>query len=346
MKKKIIHMFASYIGHQNNSPLQDEQKVILAGAEINGEEVVEISAVGTRTRPDLFSRQEEADTRIFLHVTDVDQDFGKQKVRGRIIIQSPDTDVLVVAIHCYPKLQNTTALWFQTGSTSQTGDHRRYIPVHEICNNTPPIFAQILPAIHALTGSDTTSALYRFGKKSVMNIVGNLGVHHFNYLEQFGHSDIETDLKIARKFIVTLYDPKGRYKMHHNDLTSLRCAMASKVNNVADLPPPESAFLQHVKRASYQTKIWITSHLPSAPPTPIGHGWMKFDQIIKPLMFDGPTASELLAGFLCRCPGTCRDTCACVTAMMPCCELCSCTGDCGNKPNSNDGPHIEDQLER
>jgi hypothetical protein len=34
---------------------------------------------------------------------------------GRIIIKSPDTDVLVLCVHYFSKLQHTQELWFQTG---------------------------------------------------------------------------------------------------------------------------------------------------------------------------------------------------------------------------------------
>jgi hypothetical protein len=56
---------------------------------------------------DLFSIQEEADTRIILHALHADEQFGKSSVKGRIIIKCSDADVLVLCVHYYPCMQNT-----------------------------------------------------------------------------------------------------------------------------------------------------------------------------------------------------------------------------------------------
>jgi len=47
----------------------------------------------------------------------------------RININSPDTDVAVIACHQYASsFQHVQEMWFKTGS----GQQRRYIPIHEI----------------------------------------------------------------------------------------------------------------------------------------------------------------------------------------------------------------------
>jgi hypothetical protein len=72
---------------------------------------------------------------MLLHAIHADKVFV-----GRIIIKSPDTDVLVLCVHYFSKLQHTQELWFQTGTASSTKDRRRYIPVHEICSTLSPVF--------------------------------------------------------------------------------------------------------------------------------------------------------------------------------------------------------------
>ena len=56
---------------------------------------------------DLFSIQEETDTIIILHALYADEQFGKSSVKGRIIIKCSDTDVLVLCVHYYLRMQNT-----------------------------------------------------------------------------------------------------------------------------------------------------------------------------------------------------------------------------------------------
>ena len=115
---------------------------------------------------DLYCSHEEADTRMIFHATHADKQFGMKHVKRRIIIKSPDTDVLVLAFHFFPSLKHTKELWFQTGSITSTKDGRCFIPVHEIVNSLNPVFCQILPAAHALSGCDTTSSMFGIGEKN------------------------------------------------------------------------------------------------------------------------------------------------------------------------------------
>ena len=50
------------------------------------------------------STHEEADTRMLLHVIHADRMFGEIRTKGRIIVKSPDTDVLVLCVHYFPSL--------------------------------------------------------------------------------------------------------------------------------------------------------------------------------------------------------------------------------------------------
>jgi hypothetical protein len=97
---------------------------------------------------------------MLLHAIHADKVFAESGVKGRIIIKSPDTDVLVLCVHYLSKLQHTQELWFQTGTVSSTKDRRRYILVHEIYSTLSPVFTNILTAAHAVTGCDTTSLLF------------------------------------------------------------------------------------------------------------------------------------------------------------------------------------------
>jgi hypothetical protein len=63
----------------------------------------------------LASTQEEADTRIIWHALYSDKLYQESNVQGRIVVKSPDTDVLVLLVHYFPNMKNTSELWFQTG---------------------------------------------------------------------------------------------------------------------------------------------------------------------------------------------------------------------------------------
>ena len=173
-KLSLQHFLTSYIMSHGPERLHgSHHKLYIAGGSMKGEEVKCITGDGVHDIPSLYSSQEDADTRMLLHAHHADQVFQANSTEGRIIIQSPDTDVLVLTVHNFPQLTHTTELWIQTGTITSTMDQRRYIPVHEICQSLSHVMHDILPAVHALTGCDTTSSFYGIGKRTVFKIVNN-----------------------------------------------------------------------------------------------------------------------------------------------------------------------------
>jgi hypothetical protein len=66
-------------------------------------------------------------------------------------------------------MQNTDQLWLLMGSVTSIKDGRRYIPVHDLCSSLSSITCEILPAVHALTGCDTTSAIFGIGSDNMVD---------------------------------------------------------------------------------------------------------------------------------------------------------------------------------
>ena len=114
--------------------------------------------------------------------------------------------------------------------------------------------------------------------------------------------------------------------------------------SIAKLPPCEAFFNQHVRRASWQTKIWTTARIPKPENAePASNGWLSKDGALTPLYFEGPTALDKLKDFYCGCVGknTCEDEekCPCHQDSVACLEICRCEGaeKCHNPKNSEDG---------
>jgi hypothetical protein len=53
----------------------------------------------------LAGTQEEAATRIMLHALYSDKLYQENNVQGRIVVKYPDTDVLVLLVHYFPKMR-------------------------------------------------------------------------------------------------------------------------------------------------------------------------------------------------------------------------------------------------
>ncbi|CAC5383566.1 unnamed protein product [Mytilus coruscus] len=171
-KQALITFLGDYLSRNLSDMFQDENKcLVLAGAFSNPEIVRQLSNEHVIDLPDLFCSHEEANTRILLHVIHSDKIFQQLNIRGLIIVKCSDTDVLVLCVHYFKVLVSTEQMWFLTGSTNSLRDCRRYIPIHELSKSLSPLLANILPAVHALTGCDTTSAIFGFGKKTVFKLI-------------------------------------------------------------------------------------------------------------------------------------------------------------------------------
>ena len=99
---------------------------------------------------------EEADIRLFLHVAD-----AVNKGYMKLLVRTIDTDIVVVAIATLNRTK-PEELWVEFG----TGEHFRFIPIHEIAAAVGPRKSANLPLFHALTGCDTVSSFAGMGKKT------------------------------------------------------------------------------------------------------------------------------------------------------------------------------------
>lgn len=89
---------------------------------------------------ELFSNQEEADTRLILHANHASSDHQT------ITIRSPDTDVFLLMLHHRTELSRS--LIFDTGF----GNNRKLIDIGEIYDQLGSQICKALAGFHAFTG--------------------------------------------------------------------------------------------------------------------------------------------------------------------------------------------------
>ena len=123
-------------------------KTICLGGCHKSDQNICILASITKAQPLLRCFHEEADDRIMYHLSHA---VKTDKYRSGIIL-SPDTDVLVCAIYKYWQLLHfgLDKLWF----ISRKKNSRKFSPVHEVLDKIEP---DVVPALHTLTGCDSTS---------------------------------------------------------------------------------------------------------------------------------------------------------------------------------------------
>jgi hypothetical protein len=134
--------------------------------------------------PDLYSTQEEADTRMILQALHADKKLKELGKQGRIIIKTSDTDVIVLCIYFDKQVTNTSELWIQMGNVSSVKDGRRFLPIHEPCSSLSQITCRVIPGAHALSGCNTTSSFFGNGKELVYKILKDTA----SDFHQFGRS--------------------------------------------------------------------------------------------------------------------------------------------------------------
>ena len=105
---------------------------------------------------------EEVDTHVFLHATNSNEN-GHQ----RVVVRTIDTDVLVLAISTFDKLQSfVEEPWLDFGA----GKNRESYPVHDIYEELGKAKAMGLPFFHAFTGCDQVSFLSHVTKSNAWKV--------------------------------------------------------------------------------------------------------------------------------------------------------------------------------
>ena len=251
---------------------------------------------------DLASSQEEADSRIILHLLKICSHAPEDHT---IVIRSPDTDVFILLLKFAQRVKQTVL--FDTG----IGDKRRLINVHKIIEESGQELCNVLPSLHAFSGCDTVSAFVRKGKILPLKLLkGNPEFLHL--FEELGSSISVDDnlLTGLEHFTCQMYKKSCKEsidKLRH-DMFLQRYSPRSSVLSDTDgidmslLPPCRMAFQEHIKRANYQSLIWTRADHPFPNiPSPEGHGWHVDQGQIDYVWCSGPAFPQELVDVLVVC---------------------------------------------
>ncbi|KAK3734694.1 hypothetical protein QZH41_002113 [Actinostola sp. cb2023] len=244
--------------------LTDPQQLVIGGGTKDGERAVRITHNHCEDVAALKSNHEEADTRMLLHAK-----HASHAGSSRIVIQSPDTDVLVLCAAHFDSLA-CEELWLKTG----VKDRLRFIPVHDVSHALGRRMCDALPAFHALTGCDSTSALAGIGKKKAWRVLqSNIHQESLSLLGQHEDLDSVTAAK-CEEFICDLYPVTTKKPPGTTDNLRYLVFCQKKQKNEL-LPPTSDCLSQHLNRANYQAFVWRRSlDAMQELPSPEGHGWL------------------------------------------------------------------------
>ena len=159
-----------------------------------------------------------------------------------IVIASPDIDIFVSALHHFCKLKyfDVEELWF----VSARRNSRILFRIHDLANDLDSNLAEVLPAIHALTGFDTAR---KYGRKSR---AVREGTDWYHLLYAFGRDALSDEmiadcekllLKCITKHDVDTFD-KLRFIVYHEKYLEF---------DIERFPPTSDNIRQHILRVTY-----------------------------------------------------------------------------------------------
>ena len=170
-------------------------------------------------------------TRMLLHTIDL------ATTHSMIIVRCDDTDVLVLLIYyCGKGVFANCKVYMNAGHCSKTTNRQRFIPVNNITSTIGQDVSICLPASNAISDCDTTSSLFKIGKRTAYNtLVVNIA-DMLSLAELIQSSDVTNGLPTATSYTLLLYGVKGRSCQSLN-ATTIRARYASL------FPPTDDALV-------------------------------------------------------------------------------------------------------
>ena len=240
-----------------------------------------------------------------------------------VVVVGTDTDLLVMLV----TLASTKVDMYMLCCKNPTALYRVQ-DIQEGMGST----SRYLMALHAITGCDTVSALYRQGKRKAFNLVHNNNDYAFLDIFMNKHSTHQQIQEAGESFLLKLYGARSCESLNQLRYIAYNKAIGrtslSSTFQLASLPPTSAAAKQHSYRSYLTVQEWMGRSL-----QPTAWGW-RLEDILTPVETDQPIAPDTLLNMIscgCRADG-CGVSCGCRKMGVNCSALCSkCIGQtCNN----------------
>ena len=245
----------------------------------------------------------------------------------KVIVASADTDVFMCLMYHFRhwSMYELEELWVINGQ----GNSSRAVPVHNLVRLMKSGVVDVLPAVHALSGCDTTSKVGT--KKSALQTAEETG---HEQLHSFGKLPLLNGMvSAAEKFLVDCVSTSDKV----DTFDELRFQKYHKKNFQVDfekLPCTSKSIRLHIRRAYLQCYRWIhVASMENIDLSPIDYGYSvdEDDHLVHEIL-DGDTIPSDLPS-PCNCLKCAKSTvCPFKIKQIRCCEFCKCdtVRDCKN----------------
>jgi hypothetical protein len=180
---------------------------------------------------------------------------------------------------------------------------------------------EVLPAVRALSGCDTTS---KFGTKHAALKHAKASPH---LLARFGKDQLsEAMIYDAESYLA------GIIKPNYSSMNDCRISQYHRMKRLdfSKLPPTSSATQLHIKRSYLQTYRWCHILDDSTTLNPSEYGFIEQHGEWLPCIIEEVIPEDF--PHPCKCKKCARDAaCKCRASMIPCSKFCDCKSeDCRN----------------
>ena len=297
----------------------------------SGNRCYKITAERVEEEEELRSEQEEADTRLLLHV----QHAATEQRYRSIIVSSEDTDVRILCL----AFSSSIDVPIYQRCVSQM--KARYVDINKIAHVIGQDVCKALPGLHAFTGCDAVSAFAGIGKvKPLKKLLSKVEYQRmFQQLREHWLMSVDL-LKQLEAFVCDIYGAKKSISDVNQCRYAVFCAKKGEAES-HQLPPCQDSLYKHCRRANYQAAIWRNSLQNNDIPSPVGHGWsLENDGAQEKLVIDWmsglPAPRAVIELMSCVCKKACNDnSCDCIRNGLKCSDLCRLT-TCSNQPDEEE----------
>ncbi|XP_028418322.1 uncharacterized protein LOC114543611 [Dendronephthya gigantea] len=267
---------------------------------------------------------------------------------NNVVVVGTDVDLLILLIQLSKK---DNQLYLYKQGAGKCPD--KVFSIRDVQKHLTEVSSSLF-FLHAMTGCDTTSALYRQGKKKAFNLLQKNEELRREVVSVFNDPTSSPDSvsSAGEKFLLALYSaPKSTTSLNdHRHKRFMKAVANCPVNNqmqLAALPPTSAAAKEHSFRVYHQVQQWLGVELP-----PTQWGWQLKNGNLQPVLTrQAPAPEKLLTLISCNCKSGCERSCGCKKAGLVCTVLCGhCNGNgCSNSESpivcesEMDGEHIFDE---
>ena len=277
-----------------------------------------VSTGSASSFPRLNCTHEEADDRMMFHVQDI---VSHHSEPISVTLSSGDTDVFVSLLYHF------TVIWRDLGLRElwlirNSGVRRSILPLHDICSALGNDLIKCLPAVHSLTGCDTTSKIAT--KYAALKAVQK--PENSSLLLDFNSPRLtESIIEMAETFLVKCLKPVTDLETFDDLRVAAFSSNALKMDFEKTACTSTNA-KKHIQRAYYQLQLWIQAPFRDATllMNAEAYGFKRRDNLLVPdIVISKPEGLP----DPCTC-GKCarNNSCRCRAAGIKCCKYCKCKG--------------------